>query len=69
MEQGNHTELVGRPGGAYAALVRLQQSAPAPDLKPEKAADLDTNFALTAHSSKQLVSQAGSPSGCCESKP
>ncbi len=57
-EQGSHAELVGRSGGAYAALVRLQQSAPALDMSAGKAAILgEADIALTAHSSKQLVTQ------------
>ncbi len=57
VEQGNHAELVARPNGAYATLVRLQQSAPAVDTKPRKEVDGEADFALAAHSSKMLVSQ------------
>ncbi|KAK9861269.1 hypothetical protein WJX84_002505 [Apatococcus fuscideae] len=57
VEQGNHADLVSRPGGAYAALVRLQQRDPALETNPAKEAIEAGDYALTAHSSKQLISQ------------
>lgn len=57
VEQGNHADLVSRPGGAYAALVRLQQRDPVLETNPAKQAIEAGDFALTAHSSKQLISQ------------
>ena len=61
VEQGNHADLVSRPGGAYAALVRLQQRDPTLESNPAKDALEAGDYALTAHSSKQLISQVRLP--------
>lgn len=58
VERGDHADLIARSGGAYAALVRLQQQAPGIDLGPGKAvAGVEAHAASAAHSSKMLDSQ------------
>ena len=61
VEQGSHQELMQRPGGAYATLVRLQTST---QLEPHEAVQpLDSALQL---GSEPVTVQAYSPTQVCQ---